>query len=71
MRPEQLRLGPDGVPGTIERTVFHGHDSLAHVRLVDGSTVAVRTPGAAPGPGREVRLVVVGPGWLLPEGGDD
>lgn len=66
LRPEQLRIGTEGVPGTVERTVFHGHDSLAHVRLADGTTVAVRTPGAAPGPGREVRLGVVGPGWLLP-----
>ena len=67
LRPEQLRMGPTGVAGTVERASFHGHDSLVQVRLRDGSHVTVRTPGGPPGPGQDVRLTVAGPGWLLHE----
>jgi len=49
VRPEQLRLraGPgsssgEGVPATVIRRDFHGHDSVVALRLADGVEVAAR-----------------------------
>jgi iron(III) transport system ATP-binding protein len=40
VRPEQLRVSPgeepgDGLPGTVERCLYYGHDALLHIRPRD------------------------------------
>ena len=79
LRPEQLVLvaerpvsddidGPSrGTAGVVEAISYHGHDSLTTVRLADATSIAVRAPGGAGvAPGDRVRVVVTGPGRLLP-----
>jgi iron(III) transport system ATP-binding protein len=54
IRPEQLELLPAteavGVPATVVRHDYHGHDSLVSLRLADGSTVTARILGTLPAP---------------------
>jgi iron(III) transport system ATP-binding protein len=53
VRPEQLRVGPgatsgEGLPGTVERCLYYGHDALLHIRPEErGDTEALiaRVPG--------------------------
>jgi iron(III) transport system ATP-binding protein len=53
LRPEQvdvLRNGASeraGVPATVTRTDFHGHDALISLRLADGTPVLARVLGPA------------------------
>ncbi|MDA1004120.1 MAG: ABC transporter ATP-binding protein [Chloroflexi bacterium] len=42
VRPEDVELRADGVPGTVEAREYYGHDQLLHVRLDDGTHVRVR-----------------------------
>jgi iron(III) transport system ATP-binding protein len=51
VRPEQVELVPaaaGGIPGTVLRHDFHGHDALVAVRLADGTEVTARILDAAP-----------------------
>ena len=76
LRPEQLVLvaerpvggtaGADaGTLGEVESISYHGHDSLTRVRLHDGTTVSVRSPGgSALRIGEPVRVLVTGAGRL-------
>ena len=50
VRPEDVALSPDGVPGELIAREYYGHDQVLHVRLQDGVTVRLRTgPNAHPG----------------------
>ena len=42
VRPEDLTLGADGAPGTIEHLDFFGHDTRVSIRLRDGTRVLAR-----------------------------
>jgi iron(III) transport system ATP-binding protein len=42
VRPEQLGLSSDGVPGVVERRAYYGHDGTIGVRLENGEFVSVR-----------------------------
>ena len=67
LRPEQLRVGEDGVPGFVTGVRYYGADTSLHVALRDGSRLILRAPGdAAFGPGDEVRVVVDGPVLAYP-----
>ena len=48
LRPEQLRFGsgPTGAAAQVTACRFYGADTVVHVRLADGSAVALRSPGA-------------------------
>ncbi|GAA1735744.1 ABC transporter ATP-binding protein [Luedemannella helvata] len=69
VRPEQISIRPDGdgIPATVARVDFHGHDALVSLRLADGHPVAARVLAGAtlPVAGDEVRLRVRGAalGW--------
>lgn len=45
LRPEQLVLGQGGIPATVARTSFFGHDGLVRVELTDGTPLLVRLDG--------------------------
>ena len=78
LRPEQLSLvaaHPVGVHapappvGHVHDATFHGHDSMAHIRLTDGTAVLVRVPGGTrPALGQAVGIAVHGPGLFYPTG---
>lgn len=60
LRPEQLSLTADGVPATVTSTSFFGHDGLARLSLIDGTTIVARMDGAdLPKPGSSVGITVV------------
>jgi iron(III) transport system ATP-binding protein len=42
IRPEQLGVSSDGVPGIVERRAYYGHDGTIGVRLDNGELVSVR-----------------------------
>lgn len=42
IRPEQLSVSSDGVPGIVERRAYYGHDGTIGVRLENGELVSVR-----------------------------
>lgn len=42
VRPEQLGLSGDGVPGVVERRAYYGHDGTIGVRLENGEFVSMR-----------------------------
>jgi iron(III) transport system ATP-binding protein len=72
LRPEQLRLGADGLVGaTVLESEFHGHDATVYLRLDDaaqkaaGDVVRCRTtePGS-PAAGERVRVAVEGRGRM-------
>jgi iron(III) transport system ATP-binding protein len=42
IRPEQLGVSSDGVPGVVERRAYYGHDGTIGVRLENGEFVSVR-----------------------------
>ena len=61
IRPEQLRLGGNGVPATVEAVRYYGHDASVGLRLSDGTIVTARVPGhAIPAIGAVVSLRVDG-----------
>ena len=72
VRPEQLELLPahetHGVPATVLRHDYHGHDSLVVLRLDDGVTVTARILGAqtAPAVDAAVRVRVHGTAQAYP-----
>ncbi|MFS8477385.1 MAG: ABC transporter ATP-binding protein [Micromonosporaceae bacterium] len=69
LRPEQLALDPDGVPATVVRCDFHGHDALLTMRLTDGTEVAVRVldrAGREVAPGDRTGLRVTSPARAFP-----
>ncbi|MEW5809863.1 MAG: ABC transporter ATP-binding protein [Actinomycetota bacterium] len=45
LRPEQLRLGPAGVPARVTACRFYGPDTAIELLLSDGSAVRMRAPG--------------------------
>jgi len=56
VRPEHLRVGESGVPGTVTSCEYHGADTILTVRVGD-ETFFVREPGQrAEAVGSEVRL---------------
>jgi iron(III) transport system ATP-binding protein len=63
VRPEQLVLGEDGVPGEVEEIAFFGHDAIVQLRLgAERRRVAAHVLGSAvPSPGQGVRVSVEGP----------
>ena len=72
LRPERVALDADGpggrqggVPGTVERVDYRGHDALITVRVAGGPVLARRTQ-AAPPVGASVLVRATGPGRLLP-----
>ncbi|MFC7617212.1 ABC transporter ATP-binding protein [Actinokineospora soli] len=48
VRPEQLRVGGDGVAATVDDVLFHGHDATVLLRLADGARVRSRVQGRPP-----------------------
>ena len=71
LRPEQLvmvdprpvggSLAPGGL-GTVHGITYHGHDSLVHVTLTSGESIAVRVPGESTvSLGEDVRVIPTGP----------
>jgi iron(III) transport system ATP-binding protein len=72
IRPEQVRLLPPesdgGVPATVVRCDYHGHDALLTLRLADGTTVAARVfdSQTAVRPGDRVAVRVDGPARSVP-----
>lgn len=71
LRPEQLvmvdprpvggSLAPGGL-GTVHGITYHGHDSLVHVTLTSGESIAVRVPGESTvSLGENVRVIPTGP----------
>ncbi len=45
LRPEQLILGPTGVPSIVDDVRFHGHDASVTLSLPDGTRVRSRVQG--------------------------
>ncbi len=78
LRPEQLVLHPLPVPDATRATItevhFHGHDTLAYLKL-DGAeqkTIISRCPGDLPlAPGQGVWIEVLGPGRAWPVAASD
>jgi iron(III) transport system ATP-binding protein len=72
LRPEQLALHPeplsDATRATITEVDFHGHDTLAHLKLADAeATLIARCRGdLALAPGQDVWVQVVGAGRAWP-----
>jgi iron(III) transport system ATP-binding protein len=69
VRPEQVALDPDGVPATVVRRDFHGHDALLTLRLADGTEVAARVldrAGREVAPGDRTGLRVTSPARAFP-----
>ena len=61
VRPEQLHLGADGVPATVDDVLFHGHDATVLLRLADGTRVRSRVQGPLPvRPGDRTAVAVAG-----------
>ena len=50
LRPEQMRLTSDGdgIPATVVRHDFHGHDALVLLRLADGTQITARVLDSTP-----------------------
>src|SRR4051794_33392411 len=67
IRPEQLRLTPDGVQAKVVGRSFFGADTVLRLELSDGAPVSARLLGEdVPEPGDEVRLTVAGPVSVFP-----
>ena len=66
-RPEQLRLGGEGVAATVVDRAFHGHDALVRLVLDGGTLVCSRVAGgAAPvAAGDRVRVAASGPPMIF------
>ena len=47
MRPDQLRIAPEGVPARVTTSRFYGADTAVHVVVGDGSRLILRVPGGA------------------------
>jgi spermidine/putrescine transport system ATP-binding protein len=47
IRPEHVRIAPDGIPATITNLVYFGTDTHAHAALSDGAQVVARVPSDA------------------------
>ncbi len=61
IRPEQLKLGEQGVAAAIQGLRFHGPDATVDLRLADGTPLLVSVPGyAAPMLGEQVRVYLEG-----------
>ena len=64
LRPEQVVLGADGLPGRVRNFTFYGHDAMLTIGMGEhgmGSTVAVRVPkGVTPRIGDRVCVRVSG-----------
>ena len=59
LRPEQLRVGGDGVEATVDDVLFHGHDATVLLRLPTGDRVRSRVQGTPPVRAGEVTAVRV------------
>jgi iron(III) transport system ATP-binding protein len=66
VRPEDLELRADGVPGVIEAREFYGHDQVLHVRLDGGQPVRVRVGPRMRADGDRVALALRSAPLLLP-----
>ncbi|MBM3827466.1 MAG: ABC transporter ATP-binding protein [Actinobacteria bacterium] len=61
IRPEQLSVSSDGVPGLVERRAYYGHDGTIGVRLENGEVVSVRVSVAELAPvGARVHVIMRG-----------
>ncbi|MCW2621221.1 MAG: Fe(3+)-transporting ATPase [Frankiales bacterium] len=62
VRPEQIRLGAEGVPARVQEVSYFGHDASVRLGLLPGGpTVVARvTGGEVPSPGDDVHLRVAG-----------
>lgn len=67
VRPEQIRLGAEGVPARVSEVSYYGHDSSVRLDLLglldrEHISVLARVHGSdVPGRGGDTRLSVVGP----------
>ncbi|WP_100814321.1 ABC transporter ATP-binding protein [Microbacterium lacus] len=68
LRPEQLRLGADGVPARVSRIRYGGHDAIVEARTAEGQTLLVRVPaGDIPARDGDVMIRIEGPGVVFPD----
>ena len=64
IRPEDLRIGGDGVPAVVHRTEVTGADAYLHLRLDGDLTMVARHPAATrPAAGAEVRVSPAPAAW--------
>lgn len=66
LRPEQLRLVAEGVPGRVVEVRFHGASTAIEVELDGGQRYPVRVVGTPPALGERVGLAVTGTAWRVP-----
>lgn len=70
LRPEQLDLGPDGVPALVTRVRYGGHDAIVELVTDDGLPLLSRTHAARiPAVGDRTGIRVRGRGIAYPAGG--
>jgi iron(III) transport system ATP-binding protein len=62
IRPEQIRLGEEGVGAVVQEISYFGHDAAVRLALHDGGAAVVArvTGGDVPQPGADVHLTVRG-----------
>lgn len=67
IRPEQVVIGPDGVPARVQRVDFHGHDAMVALQLSGGALVWSRLaqPVQLPAAGQDVRVHAFGEALLV------
>ncbi|MBM3138830.1 MAG: ABC transporter ATP-binding protein [Chloroflexi bacterium] len=70
VRPEDVELRPDGVPGRLVAREYYGHDQVLHVRLVGGALVRVRAGPRLHAQGTEVALALRAAPVVLVDDGD-
>ncbi len=68
VRPEQLLVGADGAPATVDDVLFHGHDATVLLRLADDTRIRSRVAGSvAVRPGDDVAVRTSGSALFFPE----
>jgi len=69
LRPEQIRLGVEGVPADVVEVEFGGGACMIGLRLAGGQVLQVRQPGlGAPRLGERVGIAVTGAAHVFPPG---
>ncbi len=68
VRPEDVVLGEDGVPGTVRAVAYSGPDTLLEVEVPGAGVVTVRERSVPRAPGEPVRVSVRGPVLAWPAG---